>query len=334
MNAERKQEYLNSLNLEESSKLPIQSLFNRTEIFEERCGLDLCDFPADMLALTFSECGWVSNMSTFNVYRSMTRNYIQWCVAQGYCTDSRIIDNFMPDPDLISFHAFRACSYFSLNDFIQILKDMYITHDNGTLDEQYTMQQATWCLAWLGFTKTEVLSLRKDQVHENSIVTDVWEVRDINPFLMRIIHTACEIQYIIVPSKNGTERKKIFKQTPYVLRRVENVGRYASEEKVQKPMITRWGFAAQKLQQINIDIASPSRRKKISFSKFFDCGRYVALYEWEQEHGVATTANMVRWCALVRRNIPGTSQPKRSTPMFLTSYQQWKQALELEQLAE
>lgn len=89
-NNERKIEYLKDISKTRSDDYLscMNSMFNKTEPFEEMFGKDLCDFSRDEISTMYSMFQYGDKL-TYNTFNSNAKYYVNWCDERMYVADFR-----------------------------------------------------------------------------------------------------------------------------------------------------------------------------------------------------------------------------------------------------
>lgn len=321
----RKEEFKHHLEIvgaADGSAKAIDALFNKASRYESDFGIDLCDFNVAQLATLFSEAGWYG-YTTFYVYRSFVRKYYQWCTAMGYSMGQNSIDAFSIEDVACPPICYEM--YADTDMFLDTLSATYHIADIEQSDEIFLMPQILWCLAWLGFTKKEAVSILKEDVKvEDRMVRSsngVWEACNVDPRIMDLFQRGIEAVSIplSVRATNGlfVTLTREYNNTPYLLRTTKR--KDSVSDIVVDSTINNWTSKVSDLKKRYMSVLEPAYSKKISYTKIYRNGMYIRLREWEHEYDIADWLNSDQWCDLVR-------VPQRKAAIFLKSYNLWKSA--------
>ena len=318
-NSERKEAFLQTVN--ENIVNTYKVLFARSAPLETLMQTDLCDFTLRNVQDLFVSNKWFSR-STFNVHRGLLRNYINWCVDAGFCTNMNAAQSLTFDD--LAPQNIRKSLYKDADMLVDTINELYGSAEDF---EKNIMDVACWYLAWCGFTRDECLKIKQSQVFSDRIVGDTWTAENIHPEMMRVLIEARDIREVGVnistPTREFISVRK-FVQNEYLLR-IMITRNTITNHQTMPSNIESWTNRAKKLLRA-LPNSSPYKLKLLTYTKVFNCGRYYALYQWEKENEDATMNNAKDWCSLVRYDDPKTGKPKVSTSVFLSSYKAWKDA--------
>ncbi|MCI6831526.1 MAG: hypothetical protein MR896_05485 [Clostridiales bacterium] len=318
-NNERKEAFLQTVN--ENIVNTYKVLFSHSAPMENLYGIDLCEFTLKNLQDMFVSNKWFSR-STFNVHRGLVRKYVNWCMDAGLCCNINAAQSLTLKS--LGKESIRKSMYKDPDSLVATINELYGSAED--LDKNI-MDVACWYLAWCGFTRDECLQIKQSQVFSDKIVGDTWTAENIHPDMMRVLITARDIREVdvsISTLKHSFVSTRKFVDNEFLLRILITRNTIRNHQTMPSN-IESWTNRAKKLLR-NLPNSSPYKLKLLTYTKVFNCGRYYALYQWEQENEEATMKNAKEWCSMVRSNIPGSNKPKTSTSVFLSSYKEWKAA--------
>lgn len=159
-NEERKNQFINSITKSEDFARTIRSIFKRTEAYEMLHKSDLCELNTEILTKAVSTATNVGNPRTNNIYKSIVKEYLDWCVENGFSSE---VTEFENDFTVLNTLLTRSPKHLKtcLDKFLPILKDRE-AQINGTFNCLYR----TYCwLAFMGIPREDAEVLRCSNVN-------------------------------------------------------------------------------------------------------------------------------------------------------------------------
>lgn len=325
-NQERKELFLKNDDISVAADKMFRTIFTASEDLESFFDLDVSDFSLTQLQSLFVLRRWY-NVSTFSAYRTYFKIYIAWCIDQGYT--SNVNNAAHLNQKDVGKEVIRQEMFKDEESFIQTIEQMYpVQHYDGV---EY-MLKAYLYLLWLGFSKGEALLVRKDQLDDDAVLGDNWSAYNVDSRILNALRYAAEMTMFDIPIANPVIKSGMthrpLADTPYILRTTANA------RSTNGPLA--WSCASAWLARVNREQREMQKAnrtyvpKNLAYSKVFLCGRYVALYNWEQtKKHRADAFNYDEWASLARVDYDVRNdkrKAKKSYYPFLSSYKEWRTA--------
>lgn len=317
-NKERKERYLSNEDITENSKIMLETLFSRSADLERYYDVDVGDFSLAQIQSLFVLGRWYS-ASTFSVYKVFLKKYISWCIEEGYTNN--INNAALLNQKTVGKEMIRRELFPDTESFLNAMDLVFGTYEEK---EQRNMNRTFLYLLWLGFTKEEVVTIQRNQVFEDSVVGDAWRADNIDPRMAKVLQDVRNMEECVVEGSTGVALTKKLKQTPYLLRTMNN-SRASKASVITESTVSSWHMWVDRQQNRRREDDIAYIRKNFAPTKVFACGCYVRLRKWEQEGNIkATLKNFPDWCPVVRKDSETAS--KNVLGMFLKSYHEWESA--------
>lgn len=158
MNEDRKEQFINSLNYIESSRVIIKRLFNRIRDFETVYDKDLAEMSLSELSRTLYE---VAGLTRGNTTKTMghIRQYVTWCMDNGFLVNKNILT--FREYDTIQTERFRKHMVSSPLNLKQRLGEIYFPPEYKTT---HCIPRTYLWLLFMGLTPEESVKVQSTDV--------------------------------------------------------------------------------------------------------------------------------------------------------------------------